>query len=89
MGGPNDKDSIDVGDDPRMSTETREYCDCCRRDLTYVKGVMIYRKRVRSVFHWLGREEDPEWNTLCGDCWNTIGREVEKARASSSEGNGS
>lgn len=64
-----------------MTTETREYCDLCNRDVTFVNGGMtIYRGKFRRFFHWKGDNDPREDQTICGPCWNRLASELREAR---------
>jgi len=64
-----------------MSRETREYCDLCERDLTFLVGESIYRGRYQRFFHWKGTNNPRGEVTICNDCWNRLARELREARA--------
>jgi hypothetical protein len=69
-----------------VSVETREYCDLCDRDLTFVRGGMsIYRGKFRSFWHWDGKNEPRGHVTICGPCWNRLAADVREARVASNQ----
>lgn len=69
-----------------MSVETREYCDLCERDLTFINGGMrIYRGQFRSFWHWKGTNEPRGTVTFCGSCWNRLASEVREAQNTGSK----
>lgn len=69
-----------------MSVETREYCDLCNRDVTFINGGMsIYRGRFERFWHWKG-DNEPRGNvTFCGPCWDRLRAEVKEAREASNQ----
>jgi len=65
-----------------VSVETREYCDLCRKDVTFIEGGgQIYRGRFHRFFHWKGTNEPRGDVTICGGCWNNLAVALREAAA--------